>query len=99
MVSHSAFALFILRVDWFERSETQRKQSYQLSAFRRQIRLVELFCAVSHSAFALFILRIGWFERSETQRKQSYQISDVRLDWWGWFVWYLTQHSACSFFG
>jgi len=27
----------ILRVGWFERSETQHKQSYQLSAVRRQL--------------------------------------------------------------
>ena len=42
-------------------------ESYQLSAFRRQIRSVGLFSVVSHSVFALFTLRVGWFERSETQ--------------------------------
>jgi len=29
----------------------------------------------------------------------SCQLSDVRLDREGCLVWYLTQHSACSFFG
>ncbi len=58
-------------------------ESYQLSAFRRQIRSVGLFSVVSRSAFGLFILRVGWFERSETQRKQRCQLSDVRLDRWG----------------
>ena len=54
------------------------EKSYQLSAFRRQIRSVGLFSVVSHSAFGLFILRVGWFECSETQRKQSYQLSAIR---------------------
>ncbi len=31
------FTQFILWVGWFERSETQHKQSYQLSAVRRQL--------------------------------------------------------------